>query len=221
MLEALRAAIVARELRPGHPVRQEAVARALGVSAIPVREALRVLEGEGQVVYRPRQGYVVAELRHRDLAEIYRLRQLLEAEAVRRGLPALSDDDVERMDAERVAVAGANAAGAVADAMAANRRLHFTLFTAAGMPFLLRHIRMLWDATAAYRALYNNDPRWRAGIDREHREIMAAVRARDPDRTIALLDAHRDHALETLAGILGDGAEEESGAPSSAGAASA
>ncbi|MBV9916602.1 MAG: winged helix-turn-helix transcriptional regulator, partial [Solirubrobacterales bacterium] len=62
-LEALRRAIVAGELRPGQRIAQEQFAERVGVSIAPVREALRMLEQEGQVVYRPRRGYFVRELR--------------------------------------------------------------------------------------------------------------------------------------------------------------
>ena len=58
------------------------------MSAVPVREALRILEGEGHVHYRPHRGYVVAALDVDDLTEIYRIRELLETEAVRQSHPA-------------------------------------------------------------------------------------------------------------------------------------
>lgn len=199
---ALRQAILDRELKPGDRVRQEEVARRLGVSVIPVREALRVLAGEGQVTYRPRQGYVVAELDLRDLAEVYRLREILEAEAVRVGVPRLAAEDVERIEGLFAEVSGALAGGRIGDAMKANRRAHFALFEAAAMPILLRHIATLWDSTEAYRALYYAEAPRRERVDREHREIASALRARRTADVLALLDAHRAHALESLGAAL-------------------
>src|SRR5690606_2287239 len=73
-LAQLRREIVAGRLRPGQRVRQEEVAARLEVSVAPVREALRVLEQEGQVEYRPRRGYVITALDVADLVEIYALR---------------------------------------------------------------------------------------------------------------------------------------------------
>ncbi len=192
---ALRQAILDRELKPGDKVRQEEVARRLGVSVIPVREALRVLAGEAQVTYRPRQGYVVAQLDVRDLAEVYRLRELLEAEAVRVALPRLTDADIARVEALFEQVARAES---VSEAMQANRRAHFVLFEAAEMPILMRHIAMLWDSTEAYRALYYST----TSVDAEHRAIVAALRDRDEARVVALLDAHRRHALDALTAAL-------------------
>src|SRR5438067_9851156 len=99
VLDELRRAIVAGEYRPGQRVLQEEIADRLGVSLAPVREALRALEQEGQVVYRPRRGYFITELRVEDLQEIYALRRLLEERAVRGTLPTLDDDAIERITA--------------------------------------------------------------------------------------------------------------------------
>jgi DNA-binding GntR family transcriptional regulator len=199
---ALRQAILDRELKPGEKVRQEEMARRLGVSVIPVREALRALAGEGQVTYRPRQGYVVAELDVRDLEEVYRLREILESEAVRVAMPRLAPEDVARIESHFAEVSRALEEQRIGDAMKANRRAHFALFEAAGMPILLRHIATLWDSTEAYRALYYSEPPRRDRVDAEHREIVAALRAADPERVLALLDSHRGQALAVLVAAL-------------------
>lgn len=205
---ALRQAILDRDLRPGQKVRQEEVARRLGVSVIPVREALRVLAGEGQVTYRPRQGYVVTELDLGDLAEVYRLREILEAEAVRVAVPRLADQDLERIETLFGEVSAALAAGRIGDAMKANRRAHFALFEAAGMPILLRHIATLWDSTEAYRALYYTEAPQRERVDAEHRAVALALRERETATVLDLLDAHRRHALDSLAATLGGPQEQ-------------
>jgi DNA-binding GntR family transcriptional regulator len=198
----LRAAIVARELRPGERVGQEDIAERIGVSVVPVREALRVLEQEGQLTYLPRRGYFVTELSVEDLDEIYSLRALLEARAARHALPALDAEALERMElAARDCVAAAQA-GDVAAELEANRRFHFAILDAPDQPHLLRLIRSLWDATESYRALYYNDAAERDAAGDAHERIMAAVRAGDGDRLVAELDAHRGRALEVLRAIL-------------------
>jgi DNA-binding GntR family transcriptional regulator len=197
---ALRQEIVERRLEPGDRIRQEEVARRLGVSVIPVREALRVLEGEGQVTYSPRQGYSVARLDLGELRETYRLRELLEAEAVRAALPRLEDEHLDAIEQAFAATDEALRANDVATAMTANRRAHFALFEASGMPILVRHIRMLWDSTQAYRGLYYAEQA--ATVRDEHREILDALRRRDADAVLELLDAHRRGALDALARVL-------------------
>ena len=198
----LRAAIIGGELRPGQRVAQEDVAGRLGVSVAPVREALRVLEQEGQVTYRPRRGYFVTELRIEDLEEIYALRGLLEAQAARQALPALDADRREAIEAAARECTAAAAAANVAAELAANRRFHFAILTAPGHPHVARLIRLLWDSTEAYRALYYNSPDERAASIDAHERILVALRAGDADRLVAELDAHRERALAVLREVL-------------------
>src|SRR3954447_18849937 len=123
----LRAAIVAGDLRPGNRIGQEEVAERIGVSLIPVREALRVLESEGQVTYIARRGYFVTELRVDDLVEIFALRELLETRAARAAAERLDDELVARMAQAAADCTEAAQRGDVAAELAANRRLHLGL----------------------------------------------------------------------------------------------
>ncbi len=202
-LEALRRAIVSGELRPGQRVAQEEVAELLGVSIAPVREALRVLEQEGQVSYYPRRGYFVTELAIEDLEEIYELRALLEERAARHGLPLLDDAGLERMGTAAAECAQAAAHGDVAAELQANRRFHFEILWSADRPHTMRLIRLLWDSTEAYRAIYYNSPDERARSIEAHDRILEAVHARDADALVAELDAHREQALAVLRAVLG------------------
>jgi DNA-binding GntR family transcriptional regulator len=167
---------VAGELGPGDRVPQEDVAERIGVSLIPVREALRVLESEGQVTYFPRRGYFVTELHIEDLVEIYALREILEDRAARHATAALDDDAIERM--EQAARDCTEAAGAadIARELAANRRFHLGLFECAGEPHAMRLIRLLWESTEPYRALYDNLPVEREAADAAHQRILGAAR---------------------------------------------
>ena len=201
-VEWLRRAIVAGSLKPGQRVAQEDVAERIGVSVAPVREALRVLEQEGQVTYRPRRGYFVTELRMADLEEIYALRQLLEERAARHALPALDDDALQRITSAAADCMDAAETGDVAAELAANRRFHFAILESPDHPHVIRLIRLLWDSTEAYRALYYNSPAERKHSVDAHDRIIAAVRAGDPERLVAELDAHRRRALDVLRVVL-------------------
>jgi DNA-binding GntR family transcriptional regulator len=210
-LDSLRWLIVAGDLRPGARVNQEDVAAQLGVSVAPVREALRALEQEGQVTYRPRRGYFVTELRVEDLEEIYALRALLEARAARHAVPLLEAEALDRVRDAARACADAAQRGDVAAELAANRRFHFGLLEAPGQPHALRVIRLLWDSTEAYRAMYYNSPQERRASLDAHDRILAAAEARDVDLLVAQLDAHRERALEVLRGVLGGDARADAG----------
>ena len=197
-LLALREAIAIGRYEPGQPLRQETLARDFGVSVPPVREALKTLETEGQVVYVPRRGYTVSRLSRGELRESYRIRDLLETEAITRAVGGLSRDDLARM---RAAVRDMDRADRVSDVAAlttANRRFHFTLFDAAAMPRMADMIRMLWDGTDHYRSRYFATPAHRDRVRAEHAEIMQAVARGDAAAAADLSRVHRDHALEAL-----------------------
>jgi DNA-binding GntR family transcriptional regulator len=201
-LEWLRRAIVSGELGPRQRVNQEDVAERIGLSVAPVREALRALEQEGQVTYLPRRGYFVTELRMADLEEIYGLRRVLEERAAREALPLIGPPALARAETAAADCAAAATAGDVAGELAANRRFHFAILEAPGNPHAMRIIRMLWDSTEAYRALYYNSPEERRRSLEAHERILAALRAGGADRLIAELDAHRDRALAVLRELL-------------------
>jgi DNA-binding GntR family transcriptional regulator len=201
-VQSLRSMIVSADLQPGQRVNQDHVAELVGLSVAPVREALRVLEQEGQVTYRPRRGYFVTELRVSDLREIYELRQLLEERAARRALPTLDQDAFERIALAARDCYDAAAADDVIAELEANRRFHFAILASPDQPHTMRLIRLLWESTEAYRAMYYNSPDERRHSIDAHDRIMAAMRHGDADRLIAELDAHRARALEVLCGIL-------------------
>jgi DNA-binding GntR family transcriptional regulator len=198
----LRRAIAEGELAPGDRIGQDAVAGRIGVSLIPVREALRALESEGVVTYAARKGYVVTELDLADLEEIYHLRALLERDAVERGLPCANDDDLDELEALADACREAGGDGDVPAALAANRRFHFKLYALASSEHEQRLIRLLWDGTEAYRAIYYGTPAGEDDADRAHRAIVAAARDRDVARCVAELAAHREQALTALRTVL-------------------
>ena len=195
---ALRAAILEGELLPGQRISQEAWADRVGVSQIPLREALGTLAGEGLVTYRPRRGYAVTELDLADLEEVYRLRALLESDALRRGVPHATDADVERLRAAAAACAAAAGRGDVVAQLAANRAFHDVLHGLAGSATLARLIDQLWDTTEAYRALYYALPGEAAAADAAHDALVAAVARRDAAAAVAVQDAHRARALDAL-----------------------
>ncbi len=202
VLESLRRSIVAGELRPAERIRQEELAERLGVSIAPVREALRVLEQEGQVTYRPRRGYFVTELRIDDLQEIYELRRVLEDRAARHALPGLDEHALQRIGLAAKDCFNAADAGDIAAELEANRRFHFAILESGDHPHTMRVIRLLWDSTEAYRAMYYNSPAERRESIAAHDRILDAVQARDADRLVTELDEHRARALEVLRGIL-------------------
>ncbi|MEU7900716.1 GntR family transcriptional regulator [Nonomuraea sp. NPDC049152] len=202
VLGELRRAITTGRLRPGSPIRQDALAEEFDVSRVPLREALKTLQGEGLVTYQAHRGYFVETLSLDDLREVYRIRELLEEEAVRQAVPRLGAEDLARLDRAQEEVERAAAAGEVQEMAAANRVFHLTLFECSGMPRLVRLIRTLWDSTDAYRSMYYGDGGNRERVVTEHRAVLDALRAGDAGAAVLRLDEHRAHAVAALSTVL-------------------
>jgi DNA-binding GntR family transcriptional regulator len=202
VLGELRRSILEGTLAPGTQILQDRVAAELGVSRVPVREALKILEGEGRVSYSPHRGYFITELDVGELIEVYHIRGILEAEAVQRAMESLTEDDRERMHAAVAEIEQADEADDIVWITAANRRFHFALIEPCGMPRLVRLIRQLWDDTDPYRSVYFGEREHRDLVNAEHRGILEAVDAGDTDSVVHLLMEHRVHAVESLRRLL-------------------
>ncbi|MCY3617711.1 MAG: GntR family transcriptional regulator [Acidimicrobiaceae bacterium] len=211
VLAEIRQQLLDGRLAPGESIRPDALGEELGVSAVPVREALRILEGEGHVHYRPHRGYVVATLDMDDLIDIYRIRELLETEAVSRAIPRLGADTVVRL--REIVHEMDEVQEDVISLTAVNRRFHFTIFEAAEMPQLEQVLRILWDSSDRYRVRYLMSPENRRLVHDQHHRMMQAIAARDVDTFLDESHMHRAHAIAALAeaiAVAGNEAAQQS-----------
>ncbi len=217
VLVELRARILRGDIAPGRPLRQEDLAASLGVSRVPVREALRILESEGHVTYVAHRGYRVTELDLDDLQELYHLRALIEDDLVRRALTRRDPDHVAAVRAAHARLASAEAARPAdpAEMAAANRAFHWAIMRPT--PRAERILTTLWDASEVYRA------RWFALSDnvargaQEHARALAAVEAGEADALVAILTEHRAGAVQALRGQLGGATQPVPSASAAAG----
>jgi DNA-binding GntR family transcriptional regulator len=199
VLGLLRTEILTGVLRPGQQIIQESLASRYGVSRAPLREAIKVLEGEGQVFHSPHRGYFVTELDLVNMREVYRLREILETEAIRAAIPNLTDAAIHAIAAIAEEVDAAAVSGELLAITLANRRFHFKIFEASHMPRLIRILTQLWDSTDVYRSVYFSAHGSLDIIAHEHAGILDALRARDVAQAIGWQDTHRDHALISIA----------------------
>lgn len=202
VVEWVREAITSRSILPGQRLGQEEVAQQVGVSIVPVREAFRVLEQEGQLTYRPRRGHFVTELRIEDVEEIYGLRQAMEERAVRYTMERIDESVKQRMRTAAEECRAAALARDVIGELRANREFHFSIMDAPGRPHTLRIIRKLWDQTESYRAIYYSLPEEAEKTVAAHDRILAATVDEDVDLLLFELDRHRDRALLRMREIL-------------------
>jgi DNA-binding GntR family transcriptional regulator len=203
VLQELRSALASGVLMPGQQLVQEDLAAELGVSRVPIRESLKILEGEGHVTYHPNRGYFVTELSATDLSELYRIREILEAEALTRAVARLSDTDLREIGEILGDVNAAAASGDIDALTQANRAFHLSIIELSGMNRLNRLIRQLWDSSDIYRTVYFREESNRERIFAEHQEIFAALKARDAQALIRAQNHHREQAVEVLNTVIG------------------
>src|SRR6185312_8402345 len=96
--DAIRERILRGRYPEGEPLRQDAIGTELGVSRIPVREALRQLEAEGLVTFNPHRGAVVSVLSLKQIRELFELRAEIEGDLIRRAVPLMTPEDYARAD---------------------------------------------------------------------------------------------------------------------------
>jgi DNA-binding GntR family transcriptional regulator len=189
-LEALRERILHGVYPEGEPLRQDAIADELGVSRIPVREALRQLEAEGLVTFNPHRGAVVSTLSLSEIEELFELRALIELDLLRRAMPRVAHEDVVRakeiLDAYETALRN----GDVASWGEMNWQFHSTLLAPADRPFTLGVAQRLHQQCDRYLRMQLALTHGELRANEEHRAILAAVRKKDVRRAGELLREH-------------------------------
>jgi DNA-binding GntR family transcriptional regulator len=186
--ESLRDAIWDGRIAIGERVREEEIARNLGVSRTPVREALQRLQQRGLLVFGAGRGLIVASLSQHQVLQLYAMREILEGSAARFA--------AEHATAPEIAVLWRlqkELCKPDHDTMALvtlNRRLHQAIYEAAHNQYLLQTLGVLHDSLALLHSTTFRVPSRRLESDEEHRQIVEAIEHHNPDRAE---QAARDH----------------------------
>lgn len=202
VLIALRQSIATGELEPGERLYQDAIAEQMGVSRVPVREALNVLRADGQLEYSPHRGYWVSVLSRKAVEEINLIRNLLETEAIRQAITKVDAVLLERMGSLNADMTEAHAGDDIPSFVSLNHDFHFALFDHSGLLRLSQHIEALWKSADVYRTSVFNDPEARVRMLAEHGDLIDACRRRDSMSAVQIMAAHRNKAVEALSNLL-------------------
>ncbi|MET8977937.1 GntR family transcriptional regulator [Streptomyces sp. NPDC004539] len=188
--QRLRAMILNGELPPGSVVPQAAMARELGVSRTPMREAFRLLQEEGLICARPDQRARVRAVDPEDLDDVYGTRIVLESLAVTVTAPTLTAEDLDRMaDALRRMRELADTGG-VDDWHAVHKEFHRIPTQAVGV-HMERMLASLAEQSERYtRLAHLGGPVSCARADQEHEALLTALRAHDPAEAVRVLARH-------------------------------
>ena len=199
-VERLREAIIMGELTPGTPLRLEDLARSLGMSISPIREAVRQLEALGLAEHVPHHGAKVMGLDVGELRELFSIRRALESLAVRRAAELFTAVDADEAGARLAAYHEARQAGDTRGAVREHTAFHFTIYEAAASSWLIRTIRPAWDSCERYRpVLLSAHGELQDRHEELDRELLRACVAHDRDRAASALQAHLELATDIYA----------------------
>jgi DNA-binding GntR family transcriptional regulator len=196
----IRRALVDGQLAPGQRIVASAVARAAGISRIPVMQALRRLESEGFVRINPHKDVVVASLSSEEFRERFLLMAALEALCLREAEGKVAPAFLKRLRAVQDAIVAARAAGNTAGAVAADSDFHRLLWEVSGLKHVVQVLQNVWDRGEYYRVIMHAR---RGGFAEEsiaeHEEIIRALEAGDASRAARAVETHRMRAMARLA----------------------
>jgi DNA-binding GntR family transcriptional regulator len=196
---AIKEAILSLTLKPRTPLVENELARQLGISKTPIRDALVELEREGLVTKIPFKGTYVTEITLKDIREIFQLRAVLEGFAARLAAPLFSAEELEEMEKTLDAAEAALAQGDIALCNKHRSRFHNFIRNKANNQRLQATIHNLDDQYQRFRPMsYQIKGRPSKSL-KEHRKILKALRAQDP---LIAEEAMRDHILGNLQDIL-------------------
>lgn len=190
----IREAIRSGALPPGSRLRQQHIARSLGVSTTPVREALRLLAAEGLVTLGEHRGAEVFRPSIDDVVEYYEMREVLEALAIRNAVPNITDDGIRELEELLDAM---DAADDHDDFSALNHRFHSTLYAWSKRPRLCATIAGLAQRTSGYASLVIDDAMRSGRSSTDHHRILDACRRRDADAAAEAIREHLEVTVQT------------------------
>lgn len=204
VLDDLRGSILSGAEPPGTLIPIDEVARFFGVSQIPVREALKVLAGEGMVEHVPNVGYSVAKLRFSEFRELYDVRRALEVAALRLAVEWAGPNDDAAVDRANDEMDRAMVAGDERAYHAASREFHLALIRSSQMVRLVHMYESAWNITEPARPMARVPEPGRTVFFEDHRRMAEAFHDRDAARLVAECDEHYAHLSAGLAAFAED-----------------
>jgi DNA-binding GntR family transcriptional regulator len=196
--ELIRQAIVDGTLEPGRRLKEEELARELGISRTPVREALLMLQAEGLVVATPNRGAMVRVHDAEDLDDLYQLRALLEGHATRRAATRISEPEIVRMRESCDRFDALSPEEDLRGLVRENLLFHNTILDVAGSVRLAAMVRKVIELPLVYKSYIWYSPDQKRISVHYHRQIVHALAMRDAERAELIMKEHVFEARDLL-----------------------
>lgn len=188
--DVLRRMIFTGALAPGERLVEAELARQLGTSRAPVREAVRQLERDGLLQHNPRRGCVVTALTGEDIRDLYSLRALVEGFAVRRTAGRVSPEALAQLEGLIREMESAAEQQKITDLIDADVRFHDLMVSLAGSSQLHRVWSLLNPQTWTVLSVTRLDGRSLSMIAARHRPVLEALASGDPERAEVAVKHH-------------------------------
>ena len=193
---ALRAMIANGRLVPGEHLRQDELARQLGSTRVPVREAFKTLAAEGILAHRPNHGHFVTKLTSSELAQICWLRDACE-NRLARTVTWPDEDVVDDLRARNDAMRELTARAAF-EIVEADRHFHERFWALSPMRIVTHEAARMWSLITPYRSFMDYGSAVVTRMHAEHETIVAAIAARDLDAYAGAVEAHQRHIYDVV-----------------------
>lgn len=190
VLERLRAMIILNEIGAGEQIRQQEMAEALGVSRVPLREAMNVLADQGLLLHRRNQGYFVAKRVPSDIAQIRRMLNLLENELYDT-LAWPSDEVLEQLRELNRQMQHCIETADMTTLSELNRSFHLTIFRCSPFRLIVQEVERLWAMCDPVFLAKFGRPEYISKIVTEHEAVIEALAKQDRNSLRAQMDNHR------------------------------
>lgn len=196
--EVIREAILSGGYSPRERLKVADLSRRFNFSAMPIREALRTLEGEGLVEITPNRGATVRQLDRQFIEDLFELNTELRIFAIRRGIKAMTTAKLDMLAEIAGEYAAAVDRGDLDGSLRLNRKFHGKLMEIGGNMEALRVFQRGWELIGAFRRHYGYGPSRQQGLAREKRMLIEALRRMDLQQAEAVLRMQHAAAVEDL-----------------------
>lgn len=202
--EQLKAMAVSYEFKPGERLNEGDIAKRLGVSRTPLREALNRLNTEGFLRFTPGKGFFCRELDAHEIFDLYELRKSIEVASARLAITRAKDADIDALLAFLDATGPDPGSRSSVELVELDEAFHERLMAMSNNAEMLRVLRNV-NARIRFVRWIDMDSINRSGTQAEHRAVLMGVKARDEQACISVLEKHIDRRLDRITAAIKEG----------------
>ncbi len=202
--EQTKAMAVLFEFKPGERLNEGDIAKRLGVSRTPLREALNRLTTEGFLRFVPGKGFFCRELDANEIFDLYELRKTIEVAAVQLVVERAQDQDIDSLLSFLDETGPDPGERTTAELVALDETFHERLIAMSGNAEMLRVLHNV-NARIRFVRWIDMDRANRVNTQMDHRHILSAVKARDAKACASALERHINRRLDQISGAIKEG----------------